>query len=73
MKNLVKLKRTLNGLTQAELAEKVLVSRQTINAIEAGRYSPTTLLSLKLAAILRSPVEEIFTLEPEDWAPNKER
>jgi putative transcriptional regulator len=67
MNNQVKFMRARFDLTQAELAEKVLVSRQTINAIEAGRFIPTTRLSLKLAVILKTSVEELFTLEPKDW------
>ena len=50
-------------LTQAELAEKVGVSRKTINTVENGVFIPSTLLALKLASALRKPVEELFRLE----------
>jgi putative transcriptional regulator len=51
------------GLTQAELAERVGVSRKTINTVENGVFVPSTLLALKLARALGRPVEEIFSLE----------
>ena len=50
------------GLTQAELAEKVRVSRKTINTIENGVFVPTTVLALRLAQALGCRVEEIFFL-----------
>lgn len=55
--------RTLAGLTQAELAERVGVSRKTINTVENGVFVPSTLLALKLAATLKRKVEEIFYLD----------
>lgn len=55
-------------MTQAELAEKVQVSRQTINSIEIGKYVPSTLLSLKIASVFKARVDEIFTLEDKDWS-----
>lgn len=66
MKNRVKAFRKELNLTQAELSEKLGVSRQTINAIENGRYNPSTALSLKLGNILNKKVEEIFILEDTD-------
>ena len=62
MKNLIKLQRVKSDITQAELAEKVNVSRQTIIAIESGRYVPSTVLSLKIAKILNCKPDEIFIL-----------
>jgi putative transcriptional regulator len=54
------------GLTQAELAERVGVSRKTINTVENGIFVPSTILALKLARALDRPVEAVFTLgEPE--------
>ncbi len=50
------------GLTQAELAERVGVSRKTINTVENGVFVPSTLLALKLARALGRPVEALFTL-----------
>ena len=67
MKNKLKIERAINDLTQAQLADKVQVSRQTINAIELGKYVPSTLLSLKIAKIFKKPVDEVFELEDEDW------
>jgi len=67
MKNALKVERAKNNITQAELAEKVSVSRQTINSIEIGRYVPSTLLALKIAAVFNSKVNDIFTLEDDDW------
>ncbi|MCP4977911.1 MAG: helix-turn-helix domain-containing protein, partial [Maribacter sp.] len=46
MKNRIKVQRAIHNLTQAQLAEKVKVSRQTINAMELGKYVPSTVLSL---------------------------
>lgn len=66
MNNRVKKYRTELNLTQAELSEKLGVSRQTVNAIENGRYNPSTALSLKLGIILNKKVEEIFSLEDKD-------
>jgi putative transcriptional regulator len=55
--------RTVAGLTQAELAERVGVSRKTINTVENGVFIPSTLLALKLAAALKKRVEDVFFLE----------
>ena len=67
MKNLIKMERARIDLTQAELAEKVNVSRQTINSIEIGKYVPSTVLAFKIAYIFGKPVDEIFLLEKDDW------
>lgn len=53
-------------MTQQDLAEKVQVSRQTINSIEAGKYVPSTVLALKIARIFGVNLEEIFELEEGD-------
>ncbi|MDH6314037.1 putative transcriptional regulator [Parabacteroides sp. PFB2-10] len=66
MKNNLKVERAINNLTQEELAKAIGVSRQTINAIEANKYVPSTLLALKIARICKKPVEEIFILEETD-------
>jgi putative transcriptional regulator len=66
MTNKLKVARVSQQLTQEELAKKAGVSRQTISAIEAGNYVPSTLLALKLGQILTMPVEQIFQLEPQD-------
>lgn len=67
MKNTLKVERAKCNMTQAELAEKVKVSRQTINAIEIGKYVPSTLLALKIAAVFNTQVGSIFQLEEKDW------
>lgn len=66
MKNTIKIERAIAGLTQEELAKKVSVSRQTINAIELTKYVPSTVLALKIARVFDKKVEEIFILEEED-------
>ena len=66
MKNTIKVERAKKDMTQQDLAEKVSVSRQTINSIEAGKYVPSTVLSLKIARIFGVGLEEIFELEEED-------
>jgi putative transcriptional regulator len=66
MKNSIRIERAIQNLTQAELAEKVNVSRQTINAIESNKYVPSTVLALKIGKVFNKPVEEIFTLEDTD-------
>lgn len=66
MKNNVKVQRAIANITQAELAEKIGVSRQTINAIEAGKYVPSTVLALKIARLFNKSVNEIFELEETD-------
>lgn len=66
MRNSVRVERAIARLTQQELADKVGVSRQTINAMEAGRYIPSTVLSLKVAAVFGKTVNEVFALEDDD-------
>lgn len=65
--NNVRTLREKRGLTQEQLALLVQVSRQTVNAIETGRYKPSLLVALKIAAVFGIPVEEVFALEAEDW------
>jgi len=67
MKTSLKVERAKNDFTQADLAERVGVSRQTINAIEKGRYNLSIVLALKLAHIFKVRVEDIFELEEQDW------
>lgn len=63
MKNNIRVQRAILRITQQQLAERIGVSRQTINAIESGKFVPSTLLALKIARLFRRPVEEIFLLE----------
>jgi putative transcriptional regulator len=60
--NMLRDERTRLGWTQAELAERVGVSRKTINTVENGVFVPSTVLALKLAAAIGKPVEQIFVL-----------
>ncbi len=66
MKNKIKVERAIMDLTQEELANRISVSRQTINAMEANKYVPSTVLALKLARLFQKPVEQIFFLEEND-------
>jgi putative transcriptional regulator len=63
MINKIKVERAILDLTQEDLAEKIGVSRQTINSIEKNRYVPSTILALKLAKVFDKNVNEIFELE----------
>lgn len=67
MKNIIRVERARYHLTQAELAEKVKVARQTIIAIEAGRFFPSAILAFKIAKVLNCRADEIFELEESDW------
>jgi len=67
MKNKIKVLRAIHDLTQQDLADKIQVSRQTINTIEKGKYIPSTLLALKMASIFNVNVLEIFEIEQSDW------
>lgn len=66
MKNNIRVARAEVRMTQQELAEAVDVSRQTINAIESGKFVPSTVLALKIARTFGKQVEEIFSLEEGD-------
>ena len=67
MQNSIKVERAKKNITQAGLAKLAKVSRQTINAMELGKYVPSTVLALRLAKIFEVDVSEIFTLEDSDW------
>ena len=66
LKNTVKVQRVSRGLTQEELAEKLGVSRQTVNSIEKNRYVPSTVLALKLSKIFECAVNDLFQLMEAD-------
>ena len=66
MKNNIRVERAIKNITQAELAELIGVSRQTINTIESNRYVPSTILALKIARVFEKPLEAIFILEEGD-------
>lgn len=64
MKNCLTELRKSNGWSQADLADKLEVSRQTVNALEKGRYDPSLPLAFKLARLFEKKIEDIF--EPEE-------
>jgi len=66
MKNSIKVERAKKNITQAQLADLVDVSRQTINAIELGKYNLSTTLALKISRVFGLTVNEIFELEDSD-------
>ncbi len=67
MKNKLKVYRAMHDYTQQDLADKIQVSRQTINTIEKGKYVPSTLLALKMAEVFQVPVLDLFQIEDSDW------
>lgn len=66
MKNTLKVERAVRNMTQQELADAVGVSRQTINSIETDRYTPSTVLALKISNVFQKTVNELFQLEKGD-------
>ncbi|MCQ2142746.1 MAG: helix-turn-helix transcriptional regulator [Bacteroidales bacterium] len=66
MKNSIRVERAIKDITQQELANAVGASRQTINSIEAGKYVPSTVLSLKIARYFGKPTDSIFQLDEDD-------
>jgi putative transcriptional regulator len=63
MKNLVRELRTERGWSQGDLADELEVSRQTVNAIETGRYDPSLPLAFAIAKLFGKSIEKIFSLE----------
>lgn len=66
MKNRIRVARAEVRMTQQQLAEAVGVSRQTVNAIESGKFVPSTLLALKIARLFGKSVEELFSYDEEE-------
>ena len=66
MKNNIRVERAIKRMTQAQLAELIGVSRQTIVAIESEKYVPSTVLSLMIARVFDKRVDDIFELEESD-------
>ena len=56
----------MRNWSQADLAERLDVSRQTVNALETGKYDPSLPLAFKIARLFHMPIEEIFEEEPEN-------
>ncbi|MDD4067500.1 hypothetical protein SDC9_15821 [bioreactor metagenome] len=67
MKNNIRVERAILKISQQELADRIGVSRQTINAIELEKYVPSATVIMKIAHIFGKKVEDIFTLEESDW------
>jgi putative transcriptional regulator len=70
MKNRLRVMRAERSWSQADLAERLGVSRQTVNAIETGKYDPSLPLAFKIARLFATPIEQIFEdgAEPEHRA-----
>lgn len=66
MKNSIKVERARLDMTQQDLADALEVSRQTVNAIEKGKFNPSTILALKISNLFEKSVNEIFSLEDTD-------
>ncbi len=66
MKNHLEEYRKERGLTQEELADRLEVSRQTINSLESGRYNPSILLAFRIARLFGVSIEEIFIYDEEN-------
>jgi len=66
MKNTIKVERAKKNWTQEDLADKIGVSRQSVNSIETGKFIPSTVLALKMAKVFGTTVELIFQLEKTD-------
>ncbi|MBK6634544.1 MAG: helix-turn-helix transcriptional regulator [Chitinophagaceae bacterium] len=66
MKNTIKVERAKKNWTQETLAEKIGVSRQSVNSIETGKFIPSTVLALKMAEVFGTTVEIIFQLDELD-------
>ena len=62
----MKVERARLDMSQQDLADVLGVSRQTVNAIEKGKFNPSTVLALKISAVFNLSVNEIFELEAED-------
>ncbi len=63
MKNKLRELRTAKEWSQADLADKLGVSRQTVNAIETEKYDPSLPLAFKVARLFKTPIEEIFEMD----------
>jgi putative transcriptional regulator len=72
VKNRLKVLRAERDWSQAQLADALGVSRQTINAIETGKYDPSLPLALKIGRLFQQPVEAIFFLRGEDEQPSRD-
>lgn len=69
MKNIVKRLRAERGWSQARLGEELNISRQSVIAIEAGRYAPSLPLAFRIAGVFGLPIEAVFFPEEDDAQP----
>ncbi len=67
MENTIRVERAKKKMTQADLAEEVNVSRQTIHSVETGKFVPSTVLALKIARYFNVNLEDIFDLNDESF------
>ncbi|MCQ2125852.1 MAG: helix-turn-helix transcriptional regulator [Bacteroidaceae bacterium] len=67
MKNSIRVERARHNMTQQDLADRTGVTRQTIAAIEQGKFNPSTVLALKMAWLFGISVNDLFELEETDW------
>jgi putative transcriptional regulator len=67
MKNNIRVERAILRISQQELADKIGVTRQTINAIELEKYVPSAVIVMKMSVIFGKPVNDFFYLEESDW------
>ena len=65
MKNRLRALRTNHEWSQAELARRLGVSRQTVNSVERGKYHPSLPLAFKIARLFGTPIEDVFQNDPE--------
>lgn len=68
MKNRIRVLRAEQGWSQAELAKQLGVSRQTVNAVETGKYDPSLPLAFRLARLFGSSIEDVFLWDPDSPA-----
>ena len=68
MRTIIKMLRARDGLTQADLAKKVGVRRETISFVENGEYNPSLLLAVRIARVFGEPVEDVFLYEDGELA-----
>lgn len=72
MKNRLRVLRAEHGWSQAALAERLDVSRQTVNAIEVGKYDPSLPLAFRIARVFGQPIEKIFLEDGEEDAQDQD-
>ena len=72
MNNRLRVLRAERRWSQADLAQRLAVSRQTVNAIETGKYDPSLPLAFRIARLFAQPIERIFELDEEESAPRDE-